>query len=185
MKNIKVLLGIALIYCFSSVPAVIYGKGKNRPFSLEELKCENLINPLGIDNTLPQFSWKLKGDNLKGGQTYYEIQVATDSLLLIRDKADLWKSGKLKSDVSVMVPYQGTPLTSRSLCYWRVRAWDQNKRVSDWSQVARFSIGLLDKNLFHGEYIGSSTKGGQVCAPILRKEVIIDKAETEFLHVNS
>ena len=58
---------------------------------------------------------KLKGDGWKGGQTYYEIQVASDSILLAQDKADLWNTGKLKSDVSVMVPYRGKTLTSRSL----------------------------------------------------------------------
>ena len=142
----------------------MYGKGKGTSgsFTLGELKCENLINPLGIDNTTPHFSWKLKGDGWKGGQAYYEIQVATDSLLIIRDEADLWKSGKLKSDASVMVPYRGSPLTSRSLCYWRVRVWDQKKKVSAWSSVARFSVGLLDKSQFHGDYIGSSPEGGQV-----------------------
>ena len=100
------MLGIGFIYCFCNISAVMYGKGKGTSgsFTLGELKCENLINPLGIDNTTPHFSWKLKGDGWKGGQAYYEIQVATDSLLIIRDEADLWKSGKLKSDASVMVP---------------------------------------------------------------------------------
>ena len=90
------------------------------------------------------------------GQAFYEIQVASDSLLLIGGKADLWKSGKLKSDVSVMVPYQGLPLASRSLCFWRVRAWDRKRHVSQWSPVARFSVGLLNKEQIHGVYIGSS-----------------------------
>lgn len=155
------------------------------PFILTELKCENLVNPLGIDNATPHFSWKLKGDRLKGGQAYYEIQVASDSLLLVRDKADLWNTGKLKSDASVMVPYQGSPLTSRSLCYWRVRAWDQKKQASAWSPVARFSVGILDKSRMQGEYIGLSVQGGKVCAPILRKKVNTLKGETYFLHVNT
>ena len=77
-----------------------------------------MVDPLGIDNVTPHLSWKLKGDGVVDGQAFYEIQVASDSLLLIGGKADLWKSGKLKSDVSVMVPYQGLPLASRSLCYW-------------------------------------------------------------------
>ena len=64
-----------------------------------------LLDPLGIDNVTPHFSWKLKGDGWKGGQTYYEIQVASDSTLLVQDKADLWNTGKLKSKTSVMVPY--------------------------------------------------------------------------------
>ena len=29
-----------------------------------------------------------------------------------------------------MVPYQGKALTSRSLCYWRVRVWDAKKQAS-------------------------------------------------------
>ncbi|MEY8706529.1 family 78 glycoside hydrolase catalytic domain [Bacteroides faecichinchillae] len=187
MKDIRIFLGIGFIYCFCNISAVMYGKGKDTSvsFTLDELKCENLINPLGIDNTTPHFSWKLKGDGWKGGQAYYEIQVATDSLLIIRDEADLWKSGKLKSDASVMVPYRGSPLGSRSLCYWRVRVWDQKKKVSAWSSVVRFSVGLLDKNQFHGDYIGSSPEGGQVCAPLLRKKVRMDQAETAFLYVNS
>lgn len=53
------------------------------PFSLVELKCENMVDPLGIDNVTPCFSWKLKGDGAVDRQAFYEIQVASDSLLLI------------------------------------------------------------------------------------------------------
>ena len=122
---------------------------------------------------------------MKGRQAYYEIQVASDSILLIQDKADLWNTGKLKSDASVMVPYQGASLSSRSLCYWRVRAWDSKKQASAWSPVARFAIGILDRSQMHGEYIGSSVEAGKVCAPILRKKVNATKGETTFLHVNT
>lgn len=95
---------------------------------------------------------------------------------------EVWK---IKSSVSVMVPYQGRPLSSRSLCYWRVRIWDFKKQVSEWSLVARFSIGLLNKSQMHGEYIGVSIEGGQICAPILRKKINIETVETAFLHVNT
>ena len=184
MRNIR-LLFVGLIGCFGCMLAFMYGKTKEAPFILTEMKCENLVNPLGIDNTTPHFSWKLKGDGLKGRQAYYEIQVASDSILLIQDKADLWNTGKLKSDASVMVPYQGASLSSRSLCYWRVRAWDSQKQASAWSPVARFAVGILDKSQMHGEYIGSSVEGGKVCAPILRKKVNATKGEPTFLHVNT
>ena len=55
----------------------MHGKNESVLFSVADLKCENLINPLGIDNTSPHFSWKLKGDGWKQGQTYYEIQVSS------------------------------------------------------------------------------------------------------------
>ena len=181
----KRLLCVGLISCFCSVSAFVYGKGKSTSFILTELKCENLVNPLGIDNTTPHFSWKLKGDGLKSGQAYYEIQVASDSISLLRGEADLWKTGKLKSDASVMVPYQGAALGSRSLCYWRVRAWDRKGRVSAWSPVARFAVGILERSQMHGDYIGSSAEGGKVCAPILRKKVRMTLKGTAFLHVNT
>lgn len=183
MNSMKRLLCLVCCFCWLSV--IVYGSKKTSSFYLAELKCENLIEPLGIDNVTPHFSWKLKGDGWKGGQTYYEIQVASDSILLVQDKADLWNTGKLKSDVSVMVPYQGKALTSRSLCYWRVRVWDAKKQVSSWSPVVRFGVGILNKSQMQGEYIGASAKGGKICAPILRKKVKLTPGETSFLHVNT
>ncbi len=35
---------------------------------------------------------------------------------------------KIEINASVMVPYQGKALTSRSLCYWRVRVWDAKNK---------------------------------------------------------
>ena len=185
MRNKKLLLGIGIMCCLWCLPKIVHGKENKVSFSLVELKCENMVDPLGIDNVTPHLSWKLKGDGVVDGQAFYEIQVASDSLLLIGGKADLWKSGKLKSDVSVMVPYQGLPLASRSLCYWRVRVWDRKRHVSQWSPVARFSVGLLNKEQIHGVYIGSSPEGGKVCAPLLRKKVQIGELATTFLYVNS
>lgn len=185
MRNIRLLLCVGLIHCFCGMSLFVYGETKEPPFILAELKCENLVNPLGIDNVTPHFSWKLKGKELIGGQAYYEIQVASDSILLVRNKADLWNTGKLKSDNSVMVPYQGVSLSSRSLCYWRVRVWNSKMQVSAWSSIAHFSIGILEQSQMHGEYIGASVEGGEICAPILRKKINIKRKETAFLHVNT
>ena len=183
MNSMKRLLCLVCCFCWLSV--IVYGSKKISTFYLAELKCENLIDPLGIDNVTPHFSWKLKGDGWKGGQTYYEIQVASDSILLVQDKADLWNTGKLKSKTSVMVPYRGKTLTSRSLCYWRVRVWDAKKQASSWSPVARFGVGILDQSQMKGEYIGASVEGGKICASILRKKVKLTQGETSFLHVNT
>ena len=185
MNRMKRLLCLGLICYFCCLSMIVYGNEKTSPFYLAELKCENLIDPLGIDNVTPHFSWKLKGDGWKGGQTYYEIQVASDSILLVQDKADLWNTRKLKSKTSVMVPYRGKTLTSRSLCYWRVRVWDAKKQASSWSPVARFGVGILDQSQMKGEYIGASVEGGKICAPILRKKVKLTQRETSFLHVNT
>lgn len=182
MKRISYLVLISNL-CF--MPMMAHGNENTSALRLTELKCENLVNPLGIDNTSPRFSWKMQGKELKGGQTNYEIQVSSDSIQLTRGEADLWNSGKVKSNASVMVPYQGKTLDSRSLCYWRVRAWNQKGKASDWSPIAKFGVGVLNTNELRGSYIGLSAEAGKVCAPILRKKVNIAKKQTSFLHINT
>ena len=149
---------------------------------LTDLKCENLINPNGIDNTSPHFSWKIQSKDSKR-QEYYEIQVATDSMQLIENKADLWYSGKTPSSTSVMVPYKGNALKSRMLCYWRVRVWNEKGEASDWSNINRFGIGVLENDKLKGDYIG--LKSGDVRSPLLRKSFTANPSGVAFLHVNS
>ena len=149
-----------------------------------DLKCENLVNPNAIDNTTPHFSWKLKSEKGKLFQLYYEIQVAFDSTSLAKGKADLWNTGKVQSSASVMIPYKGRLLFSQSLCYWRVRVWDEDGKASAWSSIARFGVGILDNDM-EGSYIGLSSESGDVGCPILRKGFDIDNKTTSFLHVNS
>ena len=185
MFYMKQLLRIGVIGCFCGMLVTACEEGPDAPFSIKELKCEEMFNPLGIDNTTPHFSWKLEGDGWRGGQTRYEIQVASDSLSLLQGNADLWNSGKVKSKESVMVPYEGKKLESRSLAYWRVRAWNGKGKLSEWSPIAHFSVGILDADQLQGEYIGSSAEGGQVGAPLLRKKVTVQDAEKAFLHINT
>lgn len=149
---------------------------------LVDLRCENLVNPNGIDNSSPHFSWKIQSDTPMV-QHYYEIQVASDSLLLINDRANLWNSPKVRSSASVMVPYKGKPLQSRMLCYWRVRVWNEKGNISTWSPVQRFGIGVSENDPLKGEYIGLTT--GDARSPILRKSFAMDKWGITLLHVNS
>lgn len=173
MKKYLTLSIIFLTFSAFSLFASSY-----KPF---ELRCENLSNPLGIDNIHPHFSWKNTMNYVKA-QTAYEIQVGTDSSRLAGGIADLWKSGKVSSDESVMVSYKGKSLSSRELCYWRVRVWNESDRMSEWSDIGRFSVGILDGTM-QGDFISMS--GDSVSAPILRKSFECAKHGPVFLYVNS
>ena len=61
MRNKKLLLGIGIMCCLWCLPKIVHGKENKVSFSLVELKCENMVDPLGIDNVTPHLSWKLKG----------------------------------------------------------------------------------------------------------------------------
>jgi alpha-L-rhamnosidase len=175
------------IFCFyCTVAALSFAalSGKASPVvSVTGLKCENLIRPNAIDNTTPHFSWKISYDGGAMQQQFYEIQVASDSVALTADNADLWNSGKLESSSSVMVPYQGTTLASRSLCYWRVRVWNDKDEASEWSAIARFGTGILQKSEWRGKFIGLSS--GNKETPLLRKKFTVTGSNTAFLHVSS
>ena len=119
-----------------------------------DLRCEGLKEPLGVDTTVPRFSWKNTLKHNGQRQTAYEIQVASDSVALEHGNADLWQSGRVMSEAQVWVDYQGKRLSPRQLCYWRVRTWDEKNRCSNWSSIHRFAIGPLDG--IKGAYIGHS-----------------------------
>lgn len=79
-----------ILLCLSIVPLAFHAQG----LRTDDLKCENLYDPLGIDNTAPHFSWKNYSPRNNARQTAWEIQVGTDSVKVSRGEADLWNSGK-------------------------------------------------------------------------------------------
>jgi alpha-L-rhamnosidase len=110
---------------------------------VEQLCCEHAENPIGIGAQMSRLSWKLRSDRLGEVQTAYQIRAASSASAFVGDKAGLWNSGKVTSDQSVLVPWAGKPLTSRSQIFWQVRIWDKDGQSSAWSDTASFELGLL------------------------------------------
>lgn len=150
------------------------------------LQCEELDNPLGIDNTSPHFSWLLQSVEQESKQTAYQILVASSEKLLSEGKADLWNSGKIESDESVWVLYDGIPLDSKSLAYWKVRVWDNKGHVTQWSEPAFFSVGLLRADDWNAKYIGMDYEQELPRSPQFHKTFQWgNEGQKAFLHVNS
>ena len=156
--------------------------------TVDDLKCEWLESPLAIDNTSPHFSWKMTGKQNGTASTAYQILVATDLDKLNEQDADLWNSDKVADTDVISVVYQGKPLASRSLAYWKVRVWNQNGEPSKWSEPALFGIGLLDNQEWAGaSFIGveQSDKKTQT-TPLMRKQFTYEPGdENVLLYVNS
>jgi alpha-L-rhamnosidase len=120
------------------------------PVSIDKLRCEYLENPVGIDIPKPRLSWILVSTLRGQGQTAYRILVASSREMLAKDAADLWDSGKINSDRSIHIEYDGLPLKSRQECYWKVRVWDKDGKPSEWSRFASWSMGLLNTSDWGG-----------------------------------
>ncbi len=113
-----------------------------------DLRCEHLVNPLGIDATQPRLSWVMKTDERARSQFAYQILVAASESKLGTGRADLWDSGQIQSSQSVLVPYAGKALAAHREYFWKVRVWSDEKTVSSWSKPAKWSMGALAPGAF-------------------------------------
>jgi len=123
------------------------------------LRCEDRVNPLGIDAAKPGLSWNIKVldpmSDIRGvKQTAYQILVASSEELLKKNEGDLWDSGKVSCDQSLYVDYAGKPLASRMRCWWKVRVWTTSG--SSWSKPAFWSMGLLEPGDWSAQWITAS-----------------------------
>ncbi|HEY1663942.1 MAG TPA: family 78 glycoside hydrolase catalytic domain [Verrucomicrobiae bacterium] len=124
------------------------------PVGIYGLTCEHLTNPIGIGSQTPRFSWKLRSSRTGEGQTAWQIRAASSLAGLTAASPDLWDSGKIISDQSVLVPWNGKILDSRSHVCWQVRIWDKDGQPTAWSEPAWFELGLLDTATnWHGQWI--------------------------------
>jgi len=120
--------------------------------TVDRLRCEYLVNPLGIDEAKPRLSWTME-DNRRGArQTAWQVKVAGSLEGLAKGNADLWDSRRVESDQSTHIVYEGVPLKSRTTCHWQVTIWDEqgNARVSE---PARWSMGLLSPEDWQARWI--------------------------------
>src|SRR5215469_11556818 len=129
-----------IVFVIMAVLASAFGL---QALTVSQLRCEGLTNPQGIDVTEPRLSWILNSDASEQRQAAYQILVASTAKNLKANNGDLWDSGEVSSDRSIENVYAGAELTSRTQCFWKVRVWDKDGKVSDWSEPAQWTMGLL------------------------------------------
>ena len=98
----------ALILSVAAMP--VFAQRATTTTGPVELRVDNLKNPLGIDDTTPNFSWQLRDAERGAKQTAYEVLVASSPELLAQGKADVWNSGRVASGQSLNVRYGGPAL---------------------------------------------------------------------------
>lgn len=147
-----------------------------------DLRTEQLKNPLGIDIRHPRLGWRIESDEQNVMQTAYHILVASSPELLAQDKGDCWDSGKVKTDASQWITYQGETLKRNTPYYWKVKVYTHTNET-DWSEPASWSMGLLNEADWQGQWIGldrpapgdSETQWSRLAARYLRKEFALTK----------
>ncbi|MCX6915551.1 MAG: alpha-galactosidase, partial [Verrucomicrobia bacterium] len=170
-RTLKVLTMLLLL-----TDGATLAEAARKPVSVQ-LRCEYLNNPLGIEAMRPRLSWIITSDQRGQKQTAYQVLVASSESLLKQNKGDLWDSGKVQSDHSVLVAYNGKPLASGAQCFWKVRAWGIDQKSSPWSESALWTMGLLKPEDWQAKWIcwqGSDTN----ISPWLRTAFDLPEAPT-------
>jgi alpha-L-rhamnosidase len=157
MSWIRNLTATLLISGSLAAPRIAIGAG----IEPTGLQCEFQSKPLALGERIPRLSWKLEATDAKArglAQTAYRVLVASSAELLASDRADLWDSGRVASDLTSEIAYAGRPLASREACYWKVQVWDQAGSPSGWSKPSSWRMGLLDPADWRAQWIGYDAK---------------------------
>ena len=156
MVRTFLLRGLLLIAPALLLPHVMEAQAMSAQASvtIAGLRCEDLVDPLGIDATAPRLSWQLRSRQRGDRQSAYQILVASRKGLLNEQGADIWNTGKVARDQSVHLPYGGPALASGKAYYWKVRVWNRDGVASAWSAAALWTMGLLAENDWMGKWIG-------------------------------
>lgn len=124
----------------------------------ENLRCEYLENPQGIDEIALRLSWTLSATNKNGfgqKQTAYRILVSRSSKQLAQDKGDQWDSGWVPSSEMQHIVYGGKPLETDTYYTWKVAVKDESGKIAAWSTPANWSMGILKKAEWSAKWIGA------------------------------
>jgi alpha-L-rhamnosidase len=126
----------------------------------QHLRCEYLENPLGIDETIPRFSWWVSDSRRGAEQSAYEIKVGRSAEELENTPTHwFWDSSKVISHENSNIEYAGPILHSRQRYFWQVRTWDANDEFSPWSEINWWEMGLLDLEDWSAKWVGLPDRG--------------------------
>ena len=149
MKHLKISLQkILIIFLLSAFSLATIAKTQ-----VTNMVVEYQVNPIGIDIEMPRLSWQIISDEENVMQSAYEIRVANSKSSLSNKNKQVWASGKVISENSVNVEYEGTKLTSMQRVFWQVRIWDNNNKASNWSEPAYWEMGILEPESWTAAWI--------------------------------
>jgi alpha-L-rhamnosidase len=135
--------------------------------TVEGLTVEGQTQPLNVDDDAPRFGWVVADAPRSTVPLAYRIEVARSEAALVHDRPDVWDSGRVLSQASFGIAYDGPALSSFTRYFWKVVAETSSGTFSAHSWFESGPRRLAD--WADSQWIG---KGGHgtTAAPLLRHE---------------
>ncbi len=152
--------------------------------TIEGIKCEYRVNPLGIDEWQPRFSWTFRTNQRDQYQAYFQILVSSSIENLQKNIGDVWDSGKKPSEDNIHIRYDGKRLLSFTRYFWKVKVWTRRSFETHWSNPGFFETAFLSDSGWQGKWIGNGKNAPEkdedfykdIPAPWFRKKFQVTKA---------
>ena len=178
-KTFLLILTLAIVAFSSPDEKQEHNLSAGSNVTITNLRAEFLYNPAGIDTKQPRLSWEMESKERGIKQIAYQVIVSSSMEKLSRGEYDIWDSHKMESDNSINILYEGKPLESGMECFWKVQVWD-NKGNILWSQMAKWSMGLLSKKDWNASWIGLDRPMGSDNPDTLIRQLSARFLRTEF-----
>ncbi|WP_418262486.1 sulfatase-like hydrolase/transferase [Flavobacterium faecale] len=117
-----------------------------------DLTVELIRDPSGsvkVLDTKPEFGWTVPLESKY--QSGYQILVASSKENIDLNVGDVWDSKQVRSNQSTNVEYPGKALEINKTYFWKVRIWDEENRLVDYSQPQQFTTGKSDTYMLSTE----------------------------------
>lgn len=126
---------------------------------LYDLRTEYRVNPIGITEKHPRFSWKLESGERDTIQQAYHIVVTANEKIVWETKAE--------SEESVLISYAGEELQDETLYQVSVEATDNHGNTA--TGEISFETGILQPETFQAKMITHDFPEEETACPIFSK----------------
>lgn len=116
---------------------------------ITKLYTEYQEHPIGLDEAVPRFSWELASEQTNVLQSAYRARVKRDEKDENGENAEknalVWDSGKVASNRSLGIAYDGSALQACTRYHVHVQVWNQageEAEAEDW-----FETGLMNPDI--------------------------------------
>lgn len=123
---------------------------------LRDLTIEYRNNPIGLDVN-PRFSWKIESRENNTLQTAYQV-IVTKSL------EEVWNTGKVETEESIFIPYQGQGLLPTEVYQVQVIVWDNYGNSAE--GFGTFETGLLSEENWKAKWITHNLAKEETACPV-------------------